>query len=594
MTRRHSSAGPPEERPDSGMWGEHGLLSRSRYRRMLFTVVIAVATVALAPLGVMSVITYRQYQDAFRAELTRPMFRFAEAGSQSLDAFLSERQLALAMVVRETPPEQLIEPGRLDTLLASMKQTFGGLVDLGFINEEGIQTAYAGPYELTGRDYAGHAWFQGAANRGSHVSDVFLGYRGLPHIAVAIRGHTDTGGWFVLRATIDTDVFHWLLRDRASRRPEQGSFCSRCHSLAVPPFSDAFIINEARQLQTPSQLYGAVLDTAGIPDLRSMPGTGLLETTDARGQDVAIAYAAIARSPFILVLVSPRDALHAGWLTLRRDLIVFPAASALLILAVVFTGTLYLVNRTRESDRKRAALFHKMEYANKLAAIGRLGAGVAHEINNPLSIIMQKAGLLRDLLTMSDEPPPRDKIIELTDSVLRSAERCGGITHRLLGFAKHMDVQRENIDLDVLLREVVSFLEKEAEYRQIRIDFVHDDDPPMVVGDRGQLQQVFLNIINNAFAAVEDGGHVQIEIRRADRDRIAVSVEDDGVGIPEDQLQQIFDPFFTTKKGAGTGLGLSITYGIVQKLGGEVSVWSRVGEGTRFTVTLPIGKPASP
>jgi signal transduction histidine kinase len=248
-----------------------------------------------------------------------------------------------------------------------------------------------------------------------------------------------------------------------------------------------------------------------------------------------------------------------------------------------------MVRRARESDLKRAALYHKMEYTNKMAAIGRLGAGVAHEINNPLAIITEKAGLLKDLLTFSEETPPKEKMVELVDSVLRSAERCGGITHRLLGFAKHMDVGHEAIDLDNLLREVLSFLDKEAAYRRIRIDFAYGEEPPMVVSDRGQLQQVFLNIINNAFAAVDDGGHIEIGIEPVGEDSVAISVADDGVGIPEAQIRQIFDPFFTTKKGAGTGLGLSITYGIVQKLGGQISVRSQVGEGTSFTVTLPIG-----
>jgi two-component system NtrC family sensor kinase len=109
------------------------------------------------------------------------------------------------------------------------------------------------------------------------------------------------------------------------------------------------------------------------------------------------------------------------------------------------------------------------------------------------------------------------------------------------------------------------------------------------VSDRGQLQQVFLNIINNAFAAVEDHGRIEIGVKEVDAGTLAVWIADNGVGISEEHLSRIFDPFFTTKKGAGTGLGLSITYGIVQKLGGDIQVQSEVGEGTRFTVTLPTG-----
>jgi signal transduction histidine kinase len=216
-----------------------------------------------------------------------------------------------------------------------------------------------------------------------------------------------------------------------------------------------------------------------------------------------------------------------------------------------------------------------------------LSAGVAHEINNPVSIISQSAGLLKDLLSMSDTPPPKDRQMELLDSVLKSADRCGGITHRLLGFAKHMHVQTETIDLGELLQEVLGFLEKEAGYRDIQVEFDFPQEDALIESDRGQLQQVFLNIINNAFAAVEDGGKIRLGITRTDTDDYSVWVEDNGVGIPEENLKHIFDPFFSTKKGSGTGLGLSITYGIVQKLGGDVTVHSKVGYGTRFVVTLP-------
>jgi signal transduction histidine kinase len=232
-----------------------------------------------------------------------------------------------------------------------------------------------------------------------------------------------------------------------------------------------------------------------------------------------------------------------------------------------------------------------MEYTNRLAGIGRLGAGVSHEINNPLSIISEKAGLLKDLLSMSESMPPKEKLIGLVDSVLKSVDRCSTITHRLLGFAKHMDVQHEKINLEILLKEVLSFLEKEASYRNVKVAIDVPEDLPTIQSDRGQLQQVFLNIINNAFAAVrDDEGEIRISMQNTRDNRIEVSIADNGVGISEENLEHIFEPFFTTKKGYGTGLGLSITYGIVEKLGGEIRVKSKIGEGTTFSIVLPMKK----
>jgi signal transduction histidine kinase len=564
------------------------LISRRRYRKMVLVTVCSVSAVAVLPLIVMSGITYHQYQQAFRAELTRPMVRFAAAGKQSIESYLSERMSALAVVARETSGRGLQDTRRLATTLASLNQTFGGVIDLALIDEAGTQRAYAGPAPAGAVTYAADPWFREVSNRGAYVSDVFRGYQGLPHIIVAIQHREADGTRYVLRATIDTDAFHWLVRARAARRPELDPVCGRCHSLGVQSFSDAFIVNRTGVLQSSSRLYGDVLEQSPLPTLPFSREPELIDLTDAQGEPLIVSYAYIDRSPFTLVVLSPRVALHAGWLLLRRDLLVFPAISIALILAVVIAGSIYVVNRVRDADTKRAALYHKMEYTNKMAAIGRLGAGVAHEINNPLSIITQNVGLLKDLITLSEEPPPRDKLIRLVNAVSSAADRCGGITHRLLGFARHMDVQWETIDLDALLREVLEFLGQEARYRDIQIEFTHAEAPHPIVSDRGQLQQVFLNIVNNALAAVDTGGRIAIGIAQRRDDTVAVTIADDGVGIPEEQLEQIFDPFFTTKKGAGTGLGLSITYGIVQKLGGQISVESTVGEGTCVTVVLPI------
>jgi two-component system NtrC family sensor kinase len=581
MTERVTQIGRTEDDQDR-------LISRGRYRKMVMIAAASVSTVAVVPLLIMSAITYHQYQEVIRAELTRPMLRFVAAGKMSMESFLSERLSALAMVSRENSFGELREEGKLGSLLANFNETFGGVIDLGLIDEEGALVAYAGPERLRAVSYASDQWFREVSARGVYVSDVFLGYRNFPHSVIAVQHNAANGRPYVIRATIDTDAFHWLVRARTARRPEQDPVCRRCHSLGLQPFSDAFILNREGVLQTSSQLYGEPLESTPLPELPPSPEPQLLEVVDENGQQVVVCYAQIEQSPFMLVALSPRIALHAGWLPLRRDLLVFPAISIALILAVVFWGSIYIVSRLRDADAKRAALYHKMEYTNKMAAIGRLGAGVAHEINNPLSIITQNAGLLKDLITLHDELPPREKMIQLVDAVRNAAERCGGITHRLLGFARHMEVQRETIDLDLLLKEVLDFLGKEASYRDIQIEFKYPEAPPPVVSDRGQLQQVFLNIINNAFAAVEDGGRIEIGIEQVGNDAVAISIADNGVGIPEEHLRHIFDPFFTTKKGAGTGLGLSITYGIVQKLGGQISVESQVGKGTRFTVTLPI------
>jgi signal transduction histidine kinase len=247
-----------------------------------------------------------------------------------------------------------------------------------------------------------------------------------------------------------------------------------------------------------------------------------------------------------------------------------------------------MVKRIYEADKKQAKVLHSIEYTNKMASIGRLAAGVAHEINNPLAIINEKAGLLKDLATFKPNFDYKEKILSTVSSILKSVERCSTITHRLLSFAKRMDVNAEVIDVELLLKEVSGFLEKEASLRNISIKFDIDKDLPSIESDRGQLQQVFLNILTNAFYAVKDNGHIDISAKQTEDSQVRVTVKDDGVGISKENLHHIFEPFFTTKGKYGTGLGLSITYGIVQKLGGDIKVKSKLGEGTSFMIFLPV------
>lgn len=567
----------PDGPPPTGAQTDVGdsLISRRRYRRILLAAVLSVSVVAVVPLVIMTWVTYRQYERAFREEQTRPMVRFVTNGKQSLENFLEERSAALTYLLMERSQEDLEDSSTLAGILANMKASFGGFVDLGVVEDHGTQVSYAGPFGLEGRDYRDHPWFQEVIRQGAYVSDVFLGYRDSPHFVIAVHRELGPDQGYVLRATIDTEYIDRLVR-----------------TLVHQPGGDVFLVNRDGILQTPSRSHGAILERARVPPLPFSNQTELTEMDGAAGHRHIAAYAPIEGSPFTLVMVSPGDVAEAGWPALRRNLLLFLGVSVLLILAVVISGATWMVNRAREADLLRAAAYHKMEYTNKMAALGRLSAGVAHEINNPVSIITEKAGLLKDLLLMSETLPPKERMVDLLDSVLRSADRCGGITHRLLGFAKHMQVRTETIDVDLLLKEVLGFLEKEAVYRGIRVEFDVPEDPPDIVSDRGQLQQVFLNILNNAFAAVEDGGTIQIGLKEVEPDSVAVWIKDNGVGIQEEHLTHIFDPFFSTKKGAGTGLGLSITYGIIQKLGGEISVQSKVGVGTRFIVTLPKGNTA--
>jgi signal transduction histidine kinase len=552
---------------------EQASLSPRRYRRLLRYVVLSTATVAILPLVVMTAINFYQYSQAFRTEARYPVARLVSSTKRSVEFFLEEREAALRMIVHSGLVTDECTDAQLTSLLRSLRKSlsFGAFVDLGLIDQSGRQRCYAGPYALRGKRYQKQAWFHEVQTRGIYISEVFLGYRKSPHFVIAIRHEQPDGEAFILRATIDTEQLHEQLLLAGLRRT-----------------SDLFIVNREGVLQSPSRRHGSVLHEMSLPVPPPTTSVEVMTREGERGEPIFVGYSYIRGSPFILMLVVQQDEAMGSWFELRAELLGFLAFSVALILVVVVVISRKLVRSLRESDMARARVFHKMEYTNKLASLGRLAAGVAHEINNPLAIINERAGLLLDRIEMSEGFPQRDKARQNIHSIQQSVERCSAVTHRLLGFARHMDVQHEAINLPALLREVLGFLGKEATYRNIHIEWDLEEVLPKIRSDRGQLQQVFLNLINNAFAAVDDGGTVRIEVRQPSVDAVKVVIEDNGVGIPPENLERIFEPFFTTKAGVGTGLGLSVTYGIVKKLGGDIQVESTPGEGTQFTVTLPV------
>ena len=544
--------------------------SPQRYSVLRRNMMILMILVTVFPLLLMAAVNYHQYQKALREEIVNPLRILVNKTKHSFELFIAERLSAVSFIASAYSFDQLADENELKRIFRVMKSEFGGFVDLGLIDESGVQVNYVGPYELKGKNYSEQEWFQETRIRGSHVSDVFLGYRRFPHIVIAVQSNPVEGRSWTLRATIDTQRFNDLIA-----------------SMGVDPKNDAFLMNKKGVLQTQSRWYGDVLDPVSLPAPPASYEANVVELTDSEGRDIIMAYASFLRFPYTLVVVKQRAEVLRAWYTLKSEIFFLFLASVIAIFLVVFKLTDVLVRRMREIDQRREAAYREMEHSHKLSSIGRLAAGVAHEINNPMAIINEKAGLMEDLIRHGDSFPEKEKFLKLIQAILQSVQRCRSITHRLLGFAKRMEVQVEVLDLNEVVTETVSFLDREAVYRNVAIEMRLQPDLPRIASDRGQLQQVLLNILNNALAAVDHGGMISISSWEKDEDFIAVSIQDNGCGMPEETIKHIFEPFFTTKKGTGTGLGLPITYGIVKKLGGSIEVESKEGVGTRMTVILP-------
>ncbi len=541
------------------------------YRLLRRRIIILMIVVTVIPLFSMALINSYQYRNTLRQEIVSPLLVLVNKSKHSMELFLAERLSAVSFIGSEHTFEELADEETLNRIFRVMKQEFGGFVDLGLIDENGVQVSYVGPYDLKGRNYSGQPWFHEVRARGAYTSDVFMGFRRFPHIAMAVQRGVEGGKYWILRATIDTHTIDELIA-----------------SMRLDPKSDGFLVNREGTLQTATRNYGAVLDHFPISLPLSSSEPNCIETKDYFGREVLVAYAYFQNSPYALVVVKPRGEIFRSWYKLKSAILYVFLTGVLIILLVVFKLTGFLVERLRESEERRVAAFREIEHSQKLSSIGRLAAGVAHEINNPMAIINEKAGLMKDLLDMDSEFRNRGKFIALTDAIINSVERCRSITHRLLGFARRLEPHIESVDINEVVRETVGFVEKEAGYRNLDLRLELAENLPVVESDRGQLQQVFLNLLSNAFAAVKDKGSIRICTRDCG-ETLSISIEDNGCGMSEETLSRLYEPFFTTKtKGHGTGLGMFISYGIIKRLGGRLEVRSKEGEGTTMTVHLKV------
>ena len=235
-----------------------------------------------------------------------------------------------------------------------------------------------------------------------------------------------------------------------------------------------------------------------------------------------------------------------------------------------------------EDISTRVQLEEQLQISEKMASLGLLAAGVAHEVNTPLTGISSYTQMLLE------KAPPEDPATKVLEKIERQTFRAAKIVNGLLNLARPAQVDSGPCDVNAVINDVLSLLEHQFRTGSIQVRKELAAAPPLVQGIEHKLQQVFLNLFLNARDAMPSGGWLTI-VTRADHNGAVIEIGDTGSGIPEEALSRIYDPFFTTKEiGKGTGLGLSITYGIVQEHGGTIACDSHVGQGTRFTIRFPL------
>jgi len=547
-----------------------------RYFKQLRTrLIIGLMACFLLPFAVLSAYFHFQFTSALKKTGKLSLAALSESQRNTIDLFLQERVVNLFSLYHSI--EFNLNPAQhdVDRYLHNLRQVSDAFVDVGFLDSEGIQLGYSGPHtHLLLKDYSGEYWFQTlmATGKNYFISDIYLGFRQKPHLTIAVRQRID-GNCYIIRATLDPDKFYIFLR-------------SISHGKEV----ESVMINAKGFYQVVDPARGSLLDKSDyIPDHNERNGVEAIQTDK---DSVLIAYTWLREAQWALLVRQPMSIAHAEMYRARKVL----AVSLLIILitlgVVLIVATTWLLRYAQAQTEKGRDLRNQLLHAAKLASVGELATGIAHEINNPLAIITSTSGVIRDMLNpefdLDDSP---DNILKELDTIDSAAFRARDITRQLLGFGRK-NVQKPVLcDVNDILDEVIMGLKaREFKLAGIQLYQEYDPDLPEIFLDPDQIRQVFLNLLNNAGDAIPGDGIITVSTE-SDSEFVRVTVEDTGAGMTSDQLKHVFSPFYTTKEvGKGTGLGLSVSLGIVEAMGGKIEAQSLRGTGSSFTVSLPVNR----
>ncbi len=553
-------------------------INQPYYRSLTRNIILIIIFVTFTPGALVMGVIWEEYNVAYTEKVFSHLRELVQKHRQNIDSFLQEKLADIQLIVSNLNFEKLRDERRLGILFQSAQALYGQVfVDLGLVDDKGMQAAYVGPFKLEKANYADAKWFREAIASEFYISDVFLGLRGHPHFVVAVR-HQWQGRFWILRATINFEAFNTVVTN-----------------LRVGKTGIAFLLNRNGEFQTKKPegveldevAYGNFFKNADVME----NDISYVESRDHKGEKHIYLGALLNNGNWLLVFRQNYDDALADLIGFQKITVIISLLGGLAIVVMAYFLSRRMVNRIARADREKEMMNQQVIETGKLASIGELAAGIAHEINNPVAIMVEEAGWIQDLL--EEEEFGRSENLEEFQRALNQintqGKRCKEITHKLLSFARKTDSRVQNVEINTLIEDILGLSYQRAKYMNVAIHTHFGEDLPQVKMSPSEMQQVLLNMINNALDVMEKkGGTLDISTALED-DHVTIEIADNGPGIHPDHLPRVFDPFFTTKPvGKGTGLGLSICYGIINKMGGNIDVKSAIDVGTVFKIKIPV------
>ena len=476
-----------------------------------------------------------------------------------IDQFLAERTMDLKVLSKNLGLSSLTRPGVLETVFQSLIQELPCYTDLGVIDDQGRHLAYVGPYDLISKNYKNTTWFKAVMEGDVYISDVYMGYRNVPHFIIAVKQSGSEGTW-IIRATIDAMLFDNIVSGVANKRS-----------------GDAFLVNRKGIFQTSPRMAGQLMGQSELKDSEPYEGVKLEER---QGQIRVTTW--LKNVPWLCVVQIGRDEIFSALHSVRNIGIFVFLLGAILIVFTVLLTTNQLVLRLETKRRSIRFLDKQLRRTSHMESSMELSYGFFREINDTLANIDSAATLIQDLGRKGESTEIEESMDQIKSEVLRSRKTID----KFIRFISPGTPAITEVNINKTLDDLLEFLGSELHFKNIKVKRDYQDKLPGIRSDHSKLRQVFQNIILNAMSAIEKDGEITVT-SRAGQDGITITVADNGPGIPQENLEKIFDPLFTTKPD-GSGLGLSVCLDILQKLGGSISVKSEPGAGgATFIVELP-------
>lgn len=513
-------------------------------------------------------------------EVENKLIRIAGDHRDMIDSFLNEQSGIVKLLAENHSYENLSKKDHLLKLFNNVQSQSSAFIDIGIFDSKGNHVAYAGPFNLEGKNYINEYWFQMVKKKGFFISDEFLGFRQVPHFVIAVKKQDNSREWY-LRATINTHSFNALVDNIKIGKTKQAYIINRkgvLKSMVGKKDSTGEVIDYINSIEKSKDYTPSIFFGGGLFDLKFI-------------------YCAVPLTKTNWALILRQETIDAYFPLFMAALVSFLIilSGGTIVVVAGFIMASNMANRLRIANTQKREMKTQLIIAGKLAEVGEMSTGIAHEINNPLQIIKSETAMMDETIKdieKTDISKTKEEFFVLKDcldQIKLQITRCAKITRGLLTFARKNETSLEEFSLEQTIPSIVHMVDEKARVENVKIIQEIENDLPLMKSDSGQLQQVVLNLLNNSIYALKGrpDARIRISIQKENNDAVII-FQDNGCGFKKEDLEKAFVPFFTTKPvGEGTGLGLSTVYGIVKGLGGDMTLTSEYGQGATFHIRIP-------